>query len=60
MKAAEEQLREMQERFQATFERAGVGVAHVTDCMLPGMPGIEFVRRLRERSPDVRAILISG
>ncbi|HEV2720685.1 MAG TPA: PAS domain S-box protein [Thermoanaerobaculia bacterium] len=32
----------------------------VTDCMLPGMPGIDFVRRLRERWPDVRAILMSG
>jgi len=32
----------------------------LTDCMLPGMPGMEFVRLLRKRWPDVRAILMSG
>jgi len=32
----------------------------LTDFMLPGMPGIEVVRRLRERWPDMKAILMSG
>jgi CheY-like chemotaxis protein len=32
----------------------------LTDFMLPGMPGIEVVRRLRERWPDLKAILMSG
>ncbi len=32
----------------------------LTDFMLPGMPGIEVVRRFRERWPDLRAILMSG
>jgi CheY-like chemotaxis protein len=32
----------------------------LTDSMLPGMPGIEVVRGLRERWPDIKAILMSG
>ncbi|MCA1733873.1 MAG: PAS domain S-box protein, partial [Acidobacteria bacterium] len=32
----------------------------LTDSMLPGMPGIEVVRRLRERWPAMKAILMSG
>ncbi|MGZ8853087.1 MAG: hybrid sensor histidine kinase/response regulator, partial [Thermoanaerobaculia bacterium] len=32
----------------------------LTDFMLPGIPGIEVVRRLRERWPDMKAILMSG
>ncbi len=32
----------------------------LTDFMLPGMPGIEVVRRLRERWPAMKAILMSG
>ena len=32
----------------------------LTDSMLPGMPGMEVVRRLRERQPDIKAILMSG
>jgi two-component system, cell cycle sensor histidine kinase and response regulator CckA len=32
----------------------------LTDYMLPGMPGIEVVRRLRKRWPDIKAILMSG
>src|ERR1019366_6017689 len=32
----------------------------LTDSMLPGMPGMEVVRRLRERWPDMKAILMSG
>ncbi|MGZ7031793.1 MAG: hybrid sensor histidine kinase/response regulator, partial [Thermoanaerobaculia bacterium] len=32
----------------------------LTDYMLPGMPGIEVVRKLRERRPDMQAILMSG
>jgi PAS domain S-box-containing protein len=32
----------------------------LTDSMLPGMPGIEVVRRLRERRPALKAILMSG
>ena len=32
----------------------------LTDCILPGMPGVEVVRSLRRRWPGVRAILMSG
>ncbi|HUP60914.1 MAG TPA: PAS domain S-box protein [Thermoanaerobaculia bacterium] len=32
----------------------------LTDFMLSGMPGIEVVRRLRERWPDMKAILVTG
>jgi two-component system cell cycle sensor histidine kinase/response regulator CckA len=32
----------------------------LTDFMLPGIPGIEVVRKLRERWPDLKAILMSG
>ncbi|MGZ5477540.1 MAG: hybrid sensor histidine kinase/response regulator [Thermoanaerobaculia bacterium] len=32
----------------------------LTDFMLPGIPGIEVVRRLRERWPGMKAILMSG
>ncbi len=32
----------------------------LTDYMLPGMPGLEVVRRLRKRWPDMKAILMSG
>ena len=32
----------------------------VSDCMLPDMPGMDVVRHLRKRWPDVRAILMSG
>ncbi|MGZ8811020.1 MAG: response regulator, partial [Thermoanaerobaculia bacterium] len=32
----------------------------LTDFMLPGIPGIEVVRRLRERWPEMKAILMSG
>jgi PAS domain S-box-containing protein len=32
----------------------------LTDSMLPGMPGIEVVRGLRRRWPDMKAILMSG
>jgi PAS domain S-box-containing protein len=32
----------------------------LTDFMLPGMPGIEVVRKARERWPDVKAIVMSG
>jgi len=32
----------------------------LTDHMLPGIPGIEVVRRLHERWPDLKAILMSG
>ena len=32
----------------------------LTDFMLPGIPGIAVVRRLRERWPDLKAILMSG
>jgi PAS domain S-box-containing protein len=32
----------------------------LTDCILPGIPGVEVVRSLRKRWPGVRAILMSG
>jgi PAS domain S-box-containing protein len=32
----------------------------LTDSMLPGMPGIDVVRKLRERWPDIKSILMSG
>ncbi len=32
----------------------------LTDSMLPGIPGIEVVRELRKRWPDMKAILMSG
>ena len=32
----------------------------VTDLVMPGMSGDELVRRLRERQPAVRALLMSG
>jgi DNA-binding NtrC family response regulator len=32
----------------------------LTDSMLPGMPGIEVVRGLHKRWPDMKAILMSG
>ncbi len=32
----------------------------LTDFMLPGIPGMEVVRRLRERWPEMKAILMSG
>jgi CheY-like chemotaxis protein len=32
----------------------------LTDYMLPGIPGIEVVHGLRERWPDIKAILMSG
>ena len=32
----------------------------LTDCILPGMPGVDVVRSLRKRWPGVRAILMSG
>ncbi len=32
----------------------------LTDSMLPGIPGIEVVRKLRERWPDIKSILMSG
>jgi CheY-like chemotaxis protein len=32
----------------------------VTDFRLPGIDGVTMVRRLRERRPNMRAILVSG
>jgi signal transduction histidine kinase len=32
----------------------------ITDMMMPGMTGTELIRRLGERSPDLRAIIMSG
>lgn len=32
----------------------------LTDYMLPGIPGIEVIRGLRERWPDMKVILMSG
>ena len=32
----------------------------ISDVIIPGLGGTEVVRRIRERRPDVRALLISG
>lgn len=32
----------------------------VTDHLMPGMNGVEFVRQLREFNPDIPVIVISG
>jgi CheY-like chemotaxis protein len=32
----------------------------ITDHLMPGMNGPEFVRRLRERMPDVPVVVLSG
>jgi len=34
--------------------------ALVTDLLLPGMDGFEIGRRLRERRPDLRVIIVTG
>jgi len=39
--------------------REKIGVV-ITDHFMPNMDGVEFVRRLREFSPDIPVILISG
>ena len=32
----------------------------VVDIRLPGMSGIDFVRRVRLRQPDIKVIMITG
>ncbi|MFI5230503.1 MAG: response regulator, partial [Gemmatimonadales bacterium] len=32
----------------------------ITDMVMPGMSGAELIRELRERNPDLRAIIMSG
>lgn len=32
----------------------------LTDLVLPGMPGDELARRLRERNPELRVVFMSG
>jgi EAL domain-containing protein (putative c-di-GMP-specific phosphodiesterase class I)/CheY-like chemotaxis protein len=34
--------------------------AIITDLAMPGMPGIEFMRRVRERDPDLPILVITG
>jgi signal transduction histidine kinase len=39
---------------------SGSFAAVVTDIVMPGMDGIEFARRARQRWPDLRVVLMSG
>ncbi|HEX5657505.1 MAG TPA: EAL domain-containing protein [Polyangiales bacterium] len=34
--------------------------AIITDLAMPGMPGLEFMRRVRERDPDLPILVITG
>jgi two-component system cell cycle sensor histidine kinase/response regulator CckA len=49
---------------QAAWEIIGIAPESfdlvVTDSRMPGMTGIEFIRRLRERNPTLPIIHISG
>jgi CheY-like chemotaxis protein len=44
-------------RSEAGREKIGVVI---TDHLMPGMDGVEFVRQLRSFNPDVPVIVISG
>jgi CheY-like chemotaxis protein len=39
--------------------RKSIGLV-ITDHVMPGMDGVEFVRQLREFSPEMSVIVISG
>ncbi len=43
----------------AEFERAPCGIV-ITDIKMPGMDGIDVLKRIKEREPDTEVIIITG